>query len=151
MSKYEADLKSLSSLKIKCEKLEAEIKHLKLSEDKAKMFQRNNDSNMERLEVENANLKNKIYDLDKLVEENELETNSLKIKEQSLEKQNSMLESEIDRLSDSKNDMSSLKINALEQANKSLEIELEQLKIDYSDFQVKTAHLKWLIHHLPRY
>lgn len=136
MSKYEADLKTLTSLKIKCEKLEAEIKHLKLAEEKSKMFQRNNDSNMERLEVENANLKDKIYDLDKLVEENELNFNSLKIKEQSLEKQNSMLESEIERISDSKNDMSSLKVKTLEKTNKAIELELEQLKIEYSNFKV---------------
>lgn len=103
------------------------------------MFQRNNDSNMERLEVENANLKNKIYDLDKLVEESELNFNELKIKEQSLEKQNKLLENEIDRLGEKSatSDMHSLKLDTLEQANRLLENELETLKKELSTERAK--------------
>ena len=111
-----------------------------MTEDKSKMFQRNNDSNMERLEVENANLKNKIYDLDKLVEENELHFNALKIKEQSLEKQNKLLENEIDRLGErsASSDMHALKLDALEQANRLLENELEELKRELSTERAKS-------------
>ena len=137
-SRLESDLKELNSLKIKCEKLEAEIKSLKLTEEKTRMFQRNNDTNMERLEIENANLKNKIYDLDKLVEENELNFNSLRIKEQSLEKQNKLLENELDRLSEKSttNEMHNLKLNALEQANRTYEQELEELRKELSNEKV---------------
>ena len=95
---------------------------------------------MERLEVENANLKNKIYDLDKLVEENELHFNALKIKEQSLEKQNKLLENEIDRLGErsASSDMHALKLDALEQANRLLENELEELKRELSTERAKS-------------
>ncbi len=128
--RMEGDLKELTALKIKCEKLEAEVKHLKLTEEKTKMFQRNNDSNMERLEVENADLKSRIYDLEKLVEETELNFSSTKIKEQSLEKQNRLLEKELDRLSEktTSSDMQALKVEALEQANKICEKEMEEMR-----------------------
>ncbi len=90
--------------------------------------------------MENANLKNKIYDLDKLVEENELHFNALKIKEQSLEKQNKLLENEIDRLGErsASSDMHALKLDALEQANRLLENELEELKRELSTERAKS-------------
>jgi hypothetical protein len=45
-AKLESDLKEFHNLRMKCERLEAEIKQLKLNEEKSKMFQRNNDSNI---------------------------------------------------------------------------------------------------------
>lgn len=96
--------------------------------------------NKEKLELENQNLKNKIRDLDKMIDEYEKNFAQFKEKEQSLERRVEYLESELDRLTNGESnsaralsefsgaDLHGQKIDALEQANRILEQELESLK-----------------------
>ena len=102
-------------------------------------------SNKEKLEIENENLKNKIFNLDKLINEYEQNFAQFKQKEQSLENRIEYLEKELDRLtnnntntntnsnidqinSNNSPDHNIKQLDALEQANRILEQELESLK-----------------------
>lgn len=118
------------------QKLETEIKQLKsekqADEERFKSIEKQSNLNKEKLELENKNLKNKIRDLDKLIDEYERNFAQFKQKEQSLEKRIEYLESELDRItngqSSSLSNNDTYKLDALEQANRVLEQELESLK-----------------------
>ena len=145
----------MSAYKVNLEKVEAELNSLKsnrMSEGKKLEFsQREISDRIERLESENANLKNKINDLDRLVVDYDENYNDIKSKEHALESQNKHLENELDRMSEElgearesaaqsndsnqmsntnnmNNEMHSQKLMAIEQANRILEEELDALK-----------------------
>ncbi len=144
--KLASELKEFENLRAKCENLEGQLKEERLlrnssEEEKFKVMRVNYEEQLrnlqssfeeklERLEEDNANLKNKIIDLDRLVEEYENKYNTLKTKEQALEQQNKLLENELDRFGErsSNTEMHSQKIEALQQANRILEEEMENLK-----------------------
>ena len=102
----ENDLKQLTAYKSNYEKLEAELNLLKSSRTseskKIEASQREISDKIERLESENANLKNKIRDLDTLVVEYDAKYNDIKAKEHELESQNKHLENELDRMSEAR-------------------------------------------------
>ncbi|CAF0705935.1 unnamed protein product [Brachionus calyciflorus] len=106
----EKQIQNLLEYREKCEKLEQDLKNnFKLKE------------NFEILTDENINLTNKIKDLDRLVEENDLMIRDLRQKEIQTKK-------ELDFLKNSNLEKNDQKILALEQTNKLLETELESLK-----------------------
>jgi chromosome segregation ATPase len=142
-------LKELTKYKLQCQKLDTEINQLKsikrADEDQLKQLEKMSHSNKEKLEIENENLKNKIFNLDKLINEYEQNFAQFKQKEQSLENRIEYLEKELDRLtnnntntntnsnidqinSNNSPDHNIKQLDALEQANRILEQELESLK-----------------------
>ena len=96
----------MTAYKSNYEKLEAELNLLKSSRTseskKIEASQREISDKIERLESENANLKNKIRDLDTLVVEYDAKYNDIKAKEHELESQNKHLENELDRMSEAR-------------------------------------------------
>jgi chromosome segregation ATPase len=105
--KLEAEL---ATLRTKCENLQSQLNKPGSSEEEKlramrasyeeqlSSLQASFDQKYEKLEEETANLKNKIVDLDRLVEEYENKYNTLKVQAQALEQQNKSLENELDRL-----------------------------------------------------
>lgn len=142
----------MQSYKTQCERLQSDLKEIRSSkssdEDRIKNIQMQTNSTLERLESENANLKNKIRDLDRLVEEYERSYNDLKVKEQALEKQNKNLENELDRMGEksSSDEMHSQKLLAIEQANHVLEEELKELKEQQKGERAKVKEKMELLH-----
>ena len=123
-------MRQISAYKANYDKLEAElnlVKSNRASESKKlDASHREISEKIERLEFENANLKNKINDLDRLVVEYDDKYTSIKAKEQSLESQNKHLENELDRLSEElgeAREQVSRVNNATGQANSSSEMQ----------------------------
>lgn len=130
----EKEIQDLEECKVKLKAVQDECKQWRMNkeadEEKYRQMESNLVANMEKLENENASLKNKLRDLDKLLEEYEAKCNQSKTKESQLEEKVKHLEAQLISLEENTktSEMHEHKLIAYEQANRILEQELEQLK-----------------------